>query len=138
MGDDIPIDSETLLVTDFVNFKIKSAPSFRGANRDRMCVCVFIGMSARMCISICICTVFKKNTQAQHAWEAKQHTMQRAKQNSAMQRAMGKNAAQKQRHAVSEGKKESSWGLNTCMLSTGEPNQSDAETLHILFTSNSI
>jgi hypothetical protein len=49
--------------------------------------------------------VFKKNTQAQHACEAKQHTMQCAKQNIAMQRAMGKNAAQKQRHAVSEGKK---------------------------------
>jgi hypothetical protein len=38
VGDDVPVDSETLLVTDFVNLKIKSAQSFRGAHRDRVCI----------------------------------------------------------------------------------------------------
>jgi hypothetical protein len=62
MGGDVPVDSETLLVTDFVNLKIKLVQSFGGAHRGRMCVRVFIGVSARTCMSICICTVFlKKN-----------------------------------------------------------------------------
>jgi hypothetical protein len=34
--------------------------TFIGAHRGRVCVRVFIVMSARMCISICVCTVFKK------------------------------------------------------------------------------
>jgi hypothetical protein len=34
--DDDPVDSETLLVTDFVNLKIKSAQSFRGVHRGRV------------------------------------------------------------------------------------------------------
>jgi hypothetical protein len=61
VGGDIFIDSETLLVTDFVNFKIKMAQSFGGTYRGRICVRVFIGMSARTCMSICVCTVFLKN-----------------------------------------------------------------------------
>jgi hypothetical protein len=40
---DVLIDSETPLVTDFMNLKIKSAQSFRGAHRDRVCVCVHRG-----------------------------------------------------------------------------------------------
>jgi hypothetical protein len=60
VGGDVPIDSETLLVTDFVNFKIKSAQSFEGAHRGRVCVRVFIGVSAHTCMSICVCTVFVK------------------------------------------------------------------------------
>jgi hypothetical protein len=40
--DDVLIDSETLLLTDFMNFKIKSAQSFRDDHRSRMCVHVFI------------------------------------------------------------------------------------------------
>jgi hypothetical protein len=43
-----PVDSETLLVTDFVNLKIKSAQFFGCAHRDKVCVRVFIGVSARM------------------------------------------------------------------------------------------
>jgi hypothetical protein len=62
MGGDVPVDSETLLVTDFVNLKIKLVQSFGGAHRGRMCVRVFIGVSARTCMSICICTVFLKKT----------------------------------------------------------------------------
>jgi hypothetical protein len=60
VGGDVPVDSESLLVTDFVNLKIKSAQSFGGAHRDRMCMCVLIGVSNRMCMSIYICTVFLK------------------------------------------------------------------------------
>jgi hypothetical protein len=57
MGGDIPIDSETFLVTDFMNLKIKPTQSFRGAYRDRVYVHVFIGVSAR---SICVYTIFLK------------------------------------------------------------------------------
>jgi hypothetical protein len=54
-GGDILIDSEALLMIDIVNLKIKSAQSFRGAHRGRMCVRVFIGVSAHTCMSICVC-----------------------------------------------------------------------------------
>jgi hypothetical protein len=60
VGGDVPVDSEALLVTDFMNLKIKPAQSFRCAHRGRVCVRVFIEMSARTCISICVCTVFLK------------------------------------------------------------------------------
>jgi hypothetical protein len=39
VGDDVP---ETLLVTDFVNIKIKPIQSFEGAHRDRICTHIFI------------------------------------------------------------------------------------------------
>jgi hypothetical protein len=55
---DVPVESEMLLVTDFINIKIKPAQSFRGAHRDKVCVRVFIEMGAHMCISICVCTAF--------------------------------------------------------------------------------
>jgi hypothetical protein len=62
VGGDISVDSDTLLVTDFVNLKIKPAQSFRGAHRSRVCMCVFIGVSAHTCMNICVSTVFlKKN-----------------------------------------------------------------------------
>jgi hypothetical protein len=62
VGCDVPVDSETLLVTDFVNLKIKLTQSFGCAHRGRMCVHMFIRVSTHMCISIYICTVFlKKN-----------------------------------------------------------------------------
>jgi hypothetical protein len=60
VGDDILIDSDALLVTDFMNFKIKSAQSFGCAHRGRVCIRVFIGVSAHTCMSICIYTVFLK------------------------------------------------------------------------------
>jgi hypothetical protein len=60
VGGDVPVDSEALLVTDFMNHKIKSTQSFGGAHRGRVCVRVFIGVSARTCMSICVCTVFLK------------------------------------------------------------------------------
>jgi hypothetical protein len=37
------------------------AQFFGCAHGDRMCVLVFIGVSARTCMSIYICTVFLKN-----------------------------------------------------------------------------
>jgi hypothetical protein len=45
-------------VTDFVTIKIKSAQSFECAHKDRMCVRVFIGISAHICMSIYGCTMF--------------------------------------------------------------------------------
>jgi hypothetical protein len=38
MGDDILVNSETFLMTDFVNLKIKPAQSFEGAHRNRIYV----------------------------------------------------------------------------------------------------
>jgi hypothetical protein len=67
-GGDVVIDSETLLVTDFVNLKIRLAQSFRVAHRNMMCVRVFIWMSAHTCMSICVYTVFlKKNYEGPYA-----------------------------------------------------------------------
>jgi hypothetical protein len=40
--DDVPVDSETLLVTDFVNLKIKLAQSFKYTHRNKIYVHVFI------------------------------------------------------------------------------------------------
>jgi hypothetical protein len=62
VGDDIHIDSEALLIIDFMNLKIKSAQSFRGAHRGKLCVHMFIGVSAHTCMGIYVYTVFlKKN-----------------------------------------------------------------------------
>jgi hypothetical protein len=58
VGGDVLIDSEAFLVTDFVNLKIKPAQSFGRTHRGRVCVRVFIVVSARTCMSICVCTVF--------------------------------------------------------------------------------
>jgi hypothetical protein len=60
VGGDVPVDSETFLVTDFLNLKIKPAQSYEGAHRGRVCVHVFIGVSVHTCMSICICTLFLK------------------------------------------------------------------------------
>jgi hypothetical protein len=62
VGGDVPIDSKMILVTDFINLKIKPAQSFRCAHRGRVCVHVFIGVSAHTCMSICVCTVFLKKS----------------------------------------------------------------------------
>jgi hypothetical protein len=40
LGGDVLVNSESLLMTDFVNLKIKPTQSFRGAHRNRMCVCL--------------------------------------------------------------------------------------------------
>jgi hypothetical protein len=59
-GDDVPINSETLLIIDFINLKIKLTQSFKVAYRDMMYVRVFIEVSVHTYISICVCTVFLK------------------------------------------------------------------------------
>jgi hypothetical protein len=56
--DDVPIDSDALLVTDFMNFKIKLTQSFSCAHRNKVCIYVFIGVSAHMRINICVYTIF--------------------------------------------------------------------------------
>jgi hypothetical protein len=75
--DDVRVDSETLLITDFMNFnikpaqslllvtdfvnlKIKPTQSFKDAYMGRMYVRVFIGVNTHMCMNIYICTVFMK------------------------------------------------------------------------------
>jgi hypothetical protein len=57
---DIPVDSEPLLVTGFVNIKIKPTKSFGCTYRDRLCMRVFIEVSARTYMNIYVCTVFLK------------------------------------------------------------------------------
>jgi hypothetical protein len=60
LRDDVLVDSDALLVTNFVNLKIKSAQFFRDAHKDRLCVHIFIRVRARTCMSIYVCTVFLK------------------------------------------------------------------------------
>jgi hypothetical protein len=57
---DAPVDSETFLMIDFVNLKIKPTQSFDCAYRDKMYVHVFIGVSARTYMSISVYTMFLK------------------------------------------------------------------------------
>jgi glucan phosphoethanolaminetransferase (alkaline phosphatase superfamily) len=66
VGGDVPIDSEVFLVTDFVNLKIKPAQSFISAHRGKVCVRVFIWVSACTCMSICVYTVFLKKDMMSH------------------------------------------------------------------------
>jgi hypothetical protein len=55
-----PVDDETLLMTDFMNLKIKSVQSFRDAHRDMMYVYIFIEVSTHMCMNTYIYTMFLK------------------------------------------------------------------------------
>jgi hypothetical protein len=57
-GDVVFINSDALLVIDFVNLKIKSVQSFGCAHRDK--TCVFIRVIAHTYISMCVCTIFFK------------------------------------------------------------------------------
>jgi hypothetical protein len=56
--DDVLIDNDVLSVTDFMNLKIKSTQSFRGAHISKVYVHIFIWMSAHTYININIYTVF--------------------------------------------------------------------------------
>jgi hypothetical protein len=55
-----PVDIEALLVTDFVNLKIKPTQYFGCAHKGRIYVHTFIGVSARTYMRICVCIVFLK------------------------------------------------------------------------------
>ncbi len=72
MGGGILIDSEMFL-TDFMNLKIKLTQSFGGAHKGRMCVRVFIIMTAHTCMSICVRTVFLKKSSTCHYWMENEH-----------------------------------------------------------------
>jgi hypothetical protein len=61
VGCDVSVDSETLLMTNFINLKIKPTQSFESAHSDRLYMRVFIGINIHMYISIFIYTVFLKN-----------------------------------------------------------------------------
>jgi hypothetical protein len=47
---DVSVDSEMLLLTDFMNLKIKLTQTFRYDHRAKMCVYLFIEMSVYMFI----------------------------------------------------------------------------------------
>jgi hypothetical protein len=53
VGRDVTV-SEKLLMTDFMNHKIKSDQSFECVHRGRIYMRMFIGVSARTCINICV------------------------------------------------------------------------------------
>jgi hypothetical protein len=55
VGGDVPVDNESVLVTHFINLKIKSAQSFRGG---RVYVHVFIRVSDHTCIIIYVYIMF--------------------------------------------------------------------------------
>jgi hypothetical protein len=59
---DVLINSDALLVTDFVNLKIKLFRSFGSAHSGRVCMRMFIEVSNRTCMNIYVCTVFLKKT----------------------------------------------------------------------------
>jgi hypothetical protein len=63
---DVSIDSETFLMIEFINLKIKSAQSFGCDYKDGVCLGVFIGGECSYIyiyidISICVYIVFLKN-----------------------------------------------------------------------------
>jgi hypothetical protein len=58
VGDDVSVNNEILLVTDFMNLKIKSDQSFENAHRGRVCVRVFVRMNDH--IYICLYYILKK------------------------------------------------------------------------------
>jgi hypothetical protein len=61
VGGDVPVDSETLLVTDFVNPKIKLTQSFRGAHKGQGGhVCVHTGECLYVYEYLCLYCVSKK------------------------------------------------------------------------------
>jgi DNA-directed RNA polymerase subunit E'/Rpb7 len=60
VGGDVSVNSDTLLMTDFVNLKIKSAQSFGGTYRGRMCILMFICVSVHTYMNIYVYTIFFK------------------------------------------------------------------------------
>jgi hypothetical protein len=63
VGDNVSIDIETLLLIDFVNLEIKLTQYFEGAHRGKVHVHIFIKVSSRMCMNICVFIVFLKKKQ---------------------------------------------------------------------------
>jgi hypothetical protein len=48
--DDVPVDSETFLMTDFVNLKIKPSQSYESAYRSKVYMRIYIGIYNHMCM----------------------------------------------------------------------------------------
>ena len=63
MGGDVPVDSETPVVTSSISRSDLPAHSSEGVHRDRVCVCAFIGVSvyACMCAYVLVLCFFKNN-----------------------------------------------------------------------------
>jgi hypothetical protein len=57
MIDDVPIDSKTFFITDFLNLKINLTQSFKGAHRNMVYMHILIWVSAHTYISICHCDI---------------------------------------------------------------------------------
>jgi hypothetical protein len=55
---DVSVDSEMLLLTDFINLKIKPTQTFRCDHRAKMCVYLFVEMSVYMCIQVFMFVVY--------------------------------------------------------------------------------
>jgi hypothetical protein len=60
VGYDIFINNDGLLVTDFMNLKIKLTQSFRYVYKSMMYVCMFIGVNDHTFMRICVYIVSKK------------------------------------------------------------------------------
>jgi hypothetical protein len=56
VGGDVPVDSETFSVTDFVNLKINPTQFFRGARMGRGCIraCIHRGECSYMYAYLCL------------------------------------------------------------------------------------
>jgi hypothetical protein len=66
VGDDVPVKSDVLLVTDFVNLKIKSTQSFKNVYGDRIYICVHM-TDYHVCVSASIEKIeINKNLKKNH------------------------------------------------------------------------
>jgi hypothetical protein len=61
VGGDVHTNSEVLLMTDFMNLKIKPAQSFRGAHRSRVYVCVYKCECSYICEYLHLYSISKKS-----------------------------------------------------------------------------
>jgi hypothetical protein len=59
--DDVPVDSETFFVIDFMNLKIKPTQFFKDAHKNNIYMYIFIKMNTHTYIIICVFTVFLIN-----------------------------------------------------------------------------
>jgi hypothetical protein len=64
VGGDVPVDSETVRVTDFVNLKINPAQFFRCAHMNMVCmrVCIYRSECSYMYEYLCLYCVSKKDS----------------------------------------------------------------------------
>jgi hypothetical protein len=58
VGGDVSIDSKVLLLTDFINLKIKLTQLFKINHKGMIYMCIFIRISDHTCMIICVYLVF--------------------------------------------------------------------------------